>query len=95
MGKTRFPGEFWVVFLLSTALLASVPTWGKVIYVDTDATGANNGSSWADVYNYLQDAIADGNYSPRPVEIRVAKATYRPDENTVHPGGAVIPTTRG
>src|SRR4030042_895784 len=59
----------------------------KVIYVDADATGANNGSSWADAYNYLQDALSDANSSPKPLEIRIAEGTYRPDENTLNPNG--------
>jgi len=88
MGTTRFPGQFWVVFLLSAALSGSVTAWGKVIYVDTDAPGASAGTIWANAYNYLQDGLADANYSPRPVEIRVAEGTYRPDENTLHPAGA-------
>jgi len=59
----------------------------KVIYVDADTTGANNGSSWADAYKYLQDALADANSAGKPVEIRVAGGAYRPDEDTLHPSG--------
>ena len=59
----------------------------KVIHVDGDAAGANDGSSWADAYNYLQDALADANASPKPVEIRVAHSIYRPDEDMLHPDG--------
>jgi len=88
MGKAGFSIKFRGIFLLSAALLASVAAWGKVIYVDDNAPSANSGSSWTDTYNYLQDAPADANYSLRGVEIRVAKAIYRPDENTLHPGGA-------
>jgi len=52
---------------------------GKIIYVDTAAVGENNGSSWADAYNYLQDALADANTSAKPVEIRIAQGSYMPD----------------
>jgi hypothetical protein len=44
-------------------------------YVDADATGANNGSSWDDAYNDLQDALAvvlTGD------EIHVAQGLYKP-----------------
>jgi len=64
------------VFLLAVVCTAA----GKTINVDTDATGANNGTSWADAYNFLQDALADANTSPKPVEIRVAEGIYKPDE---------------
>jgi len=59
----------------------------KTIYVDSDAAGANDGSSWENAYNYLQDALTDANASEKPVEIRVAQAIYRPDEDTLHPDG--------
>jgi predicted outer membrane repeat protein len=57
-----------------------VPLEDHIIYVDDDATGANDGTSWVDAYNYLQDALADANNSRKPLEIRVTQGTYRPDQ---------------
>jgi len=51
----------------------------NVYYVDTNATGNNDGSSWVDAYRYLQDALADANEAQKPVDIRVAQGTYTPD----------------
>ena len=48
----------------------------QIRYVDTIATGANNGSSWANAYNHLQDALS---VSSNGDEIRVAKGFYKPD----------------
>lgn len=48
-----------------------------IIYVDDSATGANNGSSWKDAYNFLQDALAAATSGS---EIRVAQGTYKPDQ---------------
>jgi hypothetical protein len=50
---------------------------GKIIYVDDDAAGANDGSSWADAYNYLQDALMMASAGD---EIRVAQGIYKPDQ---------------
>jgi parallel beta-helix repeat protein len=63
-------------FVLVGATIAS----GKVIYVDDSAIGANDGTNWTDAYNYLQDALADANTAPKPVEIRVAQGIYTPDK---------------
>jgi hypothetical protein len=49
----------------------------RIIYVYDDADGANNGSSWEDAYNYLQDALAVAYYGD---EIRVAQGIYKPDQ---------------
>ena len=45
---------------------------GKTIYVDADATGANDGSSWADAHYYLQDALM---FAVAGDEIRVARGS--------------------
>ncbi len=63
----------------------------RIIYVDDDATGANDGSSWTDAFVYLQDALRSarsvlptrgGAYhggEANDVEIRIAQGTYRPN----------------
>jgi len=66
------------IFLLS--LIICTPCEAKIIYVETGAAGANDGSSWADAYNYLQDALADANTAEKPVDILVAQGIYKPDE---------------
>ena len=73
--------EIQLVITLMTMILSTLcaVAGGKTIYVDSDAEGANNGSSWANAYMFLQDALADANDSQKPVEIRVAQGTYTPD----------------
>jgi hypothetical protein len=62
-----------LVCLFAMAVCANA----KTIYVDGDAAGANDGSTWADAYNYLQDALM---FATGGDEIRVAQGVYRPDE---------------
>jgi len=57
-------------------------TYGKIIHVNDDATGANNGTSWEDAYVYLQDALVDANKAKKPVEIRVAHGIYKPNQGS-------------
>ncbi len=50
-----------------------------IIYVKQDANGANDGSSWSDAFNSLQDALTAAQ-SSTPAEVWVAAGTYRPDD---------------
>ncbi len=52
---------------------------GKIIYVDDNSSGANDGTSWTDAYQCLQDALADANFTEKPVEIHLAQGIYTPD----------------
>ena len=52
----------------------------RVIYVDCDAPGQEDGTGWRHAYQNLQDALTDADVSEKPVEIRVAQGTYRPDQ---------------
>jgi parallel beta-helix repeat protein/predicted outer membrane repeat protein len=58
-----------------------------LLFVDDDAKGKNDGRSWNDAYNYLQDALAYANCAVKTVEIRVAQGVYTPDSNTSEPIG--------
>ena len=50
----------------------------EVIYVDCDAVGQNNGTSWTDAYSDLQDALEDAEYGD---QIWVSEGTYIPTQN--------------
>ncbi|MEQ8686004.1 MAG: LamG-like jellyroll fold domain-containing protein, partial [Imperialibacter sp.] len=57
-------------------IASGVPDPTKTIYVNTNASGLNNGTSWIDAYTDLQDALsvaADGD------QIWMANGTYKPD----------------
>ena len=89
MGLARVPRTLPVLSLLLVIAALCYSAFGKVIYVDDDAGGANDGTNWADAYVHLQDALVDANDSEKPVEIRVAQGTYKPDQ-----GAAMIPGDR-
>ncbi len=78
-----------VIFIFFIAFVSDPAITGEIIYVDGDVAGANDGSSWVDAYNYLQDALAEADFSEKPVEIRVARGVYRADR-----GGGNTPDDR-
>ena len=76
-GNTRFLRTIPLVLI---AILLCPIAYGKTIYVDDDATVANDGSSWENAYVYLQEALDEADTAEKPVEIRVAQGIYKPDE---------------
>jgi hypothetical protein len=75
--------------VISIVLMAFLsPASAKVIYVDANAPGPiHDGSSWANAYKYLQDALTDAGSAAKPVEILVAQGIYKPDRNSANPSG--------
>ena len=70
--------------LLALAGLAT-PAWAQTtLFVDADATGAEDGTAWADAYTSLQDALDAAATTvagePDTEAIWVAAGTYYPDE---------------
>ncbi len=65
--------------LLSAATDVSLPAQ-RILYVDDDATGLNDGSSWKNAFVCLQNALAAGVSGD---EIRVAQGIYTPDRRVV------------
>jgi len=73
------------ILVLALGLMVSTAT-AEIIFVDADANGLNNGLSWADAYNYLQDGLADAEGNADVNEIWVAQGVYdEPRTSVVHP----------
>ncbi len=81
-------------------LLVTVSAAANPVYVDAGATGASNGSSWADAYNSLRVALtaanmrnADADPDNDVSQIWVAAGIYMPDGGYKPTGGAHVPGT--
>jgi len=86
-GKTRL--GIWGVFVVAILSMVGAAAGQATIYVDSTATGANDGSSWQNAYRFLQDGLAAAAAASKPVEVRVAEGLYKPDQ-----GGGKTPGDR-
>ncbi|MEF8811312.1 MAG: right-handed parallel beta-helix repeat-containing protein, partial [Bacteroidales bacterium] len=59
------------------SFIVTVNRIAELFYVDSSASGNDNGQSWADAFNYLQDALE---YASEEDTIWIAAGTYYPDE---------------
>jgi hypothetical protein len=71
-----------LIFIIATAV--STTALGSVMYVDSRANGANIGTDWNNAFRSLQDAMYIAYWSQKPVEIRVARGIYMPDQGLVN-----------
>ena len=67
---------FYSLILCCYSLLFLPSLAAQTIFVNASATGSNNGSSWANAYTDLQDAIASATNTG--ADIWVAAGTYKP-----------------
>ncbi len=68
--------------VLDSVTIVRVPP-DETVYVDGDANGENDGSSWSNAFTRLQDALSLAAEYSQVREVRVAQGTYRP----AGPGG--------
>lgn len=72
----------------ATSAAATLGVCGDtLLYVNDDAAGTGDGSSWANAFPRLQDALTVAQTCPTVTAIWVADGTYRPDETNANPNG--------
>jgi len=76
MGTKRCLRITMLVLLCVVLAGRSSRMWARTIHVDDDAAGAQDGTSWASAFRYLQDALAVASAED---EIRAAQGVYLPD----------------
>lgn len=65
-----------------TSETTCIEVWsGDIIFVNSDANGYNNGSSWNNAYKNLQDALDAAREIESYTAIWIAKGTYKPIED--------------
>ena len=77
MSKCKFLCVVHKIAIILIGTLAGPLLQAKIIYVDDDAPGANDGTSWTEAYHHLTYALSNASHDD---EIRVAQGIYRPNQ---------------
>ncbi len=78
---TNFIANLLALIVIGVGVAAAP---AEVWYVDDDAPAGGDGTSWAQAFTYLQDALAAASEGD---EIRIAQGTYHPDKRSDWPAG--------
>ncbi|MGD8787185.1 MAG: hypothetical protein PVJ60_07160 [Phycisphaerales bacterium] len=70
----------WLVKISFLLVIGCTSFANQTIYVDIDANGLNDGSSWENAYTFLQDALTYVKSMDEQFEIRVAQGIYKPNQ---------------
>lgn len=92
MTRMRRPHLFHLVLAIAfpalVAATARAEAGSDIRYVDDDAAVGGDGTSWADAYRFLQDALAEAGAAGGAIsEIRVAQGVYVPDRGAAQVTG--------
>ncbi|HCY82091.1 MAG TPA: hypothetical protein DHV22_11060, partial [Xanthomarina gelatinilytica] len=68
-------------------LLLACNSFAQIIYVNANASGTNDGTTWENAYANLQDALSDASGNV----IWVAAGTYKPTTNNDQTIAFVVP----
>ena len=92
-GNPQWPADYTVVrptgtpVLIDNLVVVCPATGQPTLFVDADASGANDGTSWANAFNHLRNAVAAAMCGGVD-EIRVAEGIYTPDSSSADPKGS-------
>src|SRR3972149_1891418 len=86
MGGRTYLSTLLVMSVFLSVIVAEA-SFARQIFIDVNATGKNDGSSWTNAYNSLQDAL---NAASSGDDILAAKGIYKPDQ-----GKGITPGDRG